>query len=152
MLLYWCGLPKKGSGCEPLGGVTLMADRAAVESSGRELITASANWSAALLTVGGYSGCCAGVVTMAASAFCRIPAARARRTSRDAVFMLTRPAVGVVVESPNTSSNCQARIPFLSNTENSGRPTASVYPPPPSGFTLAEVGISGRDPPEFVTV
>jgi len=43
---------KERSGCEPPGGVTLMADNAAVEMQRRELITASAN-KCCLLTVGG---------------------------------------------------------------------------------------------------
>jgi hypothetical protein len=155
--LYSLGLPKNGWPCE-----SFIADNAAVESSGRDLITASANRSAcctfvgcAALPVGGYRLPCSEVGWIAGSRFSRIPAASERRTSRDAVLILTNPAVLVkfvlLVLPEKTSSSCQARIPFWSNLENSGRPMASVCPPAPLELKLAEVGISGRGPPGFVT-
>src|SRR5438105_1509787 len=83
-----------------------------------------------------------------------MPAASARRTSRDAVLILTNPAVLIklvlAVLAEKTSSSCHARIPFWSNFENSGRPTASVCPPAPLEFEVAELGISGRGPLKFV--
>ena len=95
---------------------------------------------------------CSEVGWIAVSRFWRTPAARARRTSRDAVFRLTSPAVLVkLLLAENTSSSCQARIPFVSNFENSGRPMASVCPPPPAELRVAELGISGRASPGFVT-
>jgi len=84
-----------------------------------------------------------------------MPAAKERRTSREAVFRFTNPAVFVkfvlVVLPEKTSSSCQARIPFWSNLENSGRPIASVWPPAPLALRVAVFGISGRAPPGFVT-
>jgi len=85
-----------------------------------------------------------------------MPAASERRTSREALLRFTNPAVFVkfvlIVVPEKTSSSCHARIPFLSNLANSGRPMASVCPPAPLEFEVAELGISGRGPPWFVTL
>jgi len=99
---------------------------------------------------------CSEVGWIAGSLFWRMPAASERRTSRDAVLRFTRPAVLVklvpMVLPEKTSSSCHARIPFWSNFENSGRPMASVCPPAPFEFEVAELGISGRGPPGFATL
>ena len=149
--LYWLGLPKNGWPCG-----SLIADNAAVESSGRELITASANLSACELTVGGYRLFSSEGGWIAGSRFSSMPTASERRTSRDAVLILTNPAVLIklvlAVLAEKTSSSCHARIPFWSNFKNSGRPMASVCPPAPLEFEVAELGISGRGPPGFVTL
>ena len=66
--------------------------------------------------VGGYRLPCSEGGWIPESPFRRMPAARERRTSREAVLRLTNPAVLVklvlLVFPEKRSSNCHARIPF----------------------------------------